>query len=195
MVALGPTQQAGARSRGWPFQLPLRAPWLVLLGFGLQVFAVRMSTGGALTPLRTALICVAWLPLLAWVRLNWRRSGVKVVALGLGLNLAVMLANGGLMPVTAGAIRQAGLTQQLSHAVTGQPLPRSKDVLMTPASTRLALLRDAIVMRPSNAPGYILSPGDVVLFAGLLWTLIALIPWRSRLLRPRTARAGLRSTV
>jgi hypothetical protein len=91
-------------------ELRLRAVWLFFVAFGLQVVAfpfgfLPWETGS--TPAK-----VLWLAsygcLLAAAVLNRGVRGVRIVALGLLLNLSAIVANGGLMPVLPGARDASG---------------------------------------------------------------------------------------
>jgi len=88
-------------------ELPLRAPWLFLSAVALQVVAFPVGV----MPWRTheAAASVLWVAsyglLLVAPILNRRLTGVPVVALGMMLNLAAILANRGTMPVRVAAMR------------------------------------------------------------------------------------------
>jgi hypothetical protein len=96
----------------------------------------------------------------AWVNRGWRP--MQLLAAGLVMNLAAMLANGGLMPVTPENAVAAGFADEVSRLQLGDAVPKSKDVLKESSETRLALLTDVIVL-PGWFPGRaVASPGDVV---------------------------------
>src|SRR5688572_24561325 len=90
-------------------ELRLRAPWLFLAAIALQLVAFPV----AFLPWRTdeTLASVLWVAsyglLVIAAVLNRRVAGVPVVAFGMGLNLAAILANRGTMPVTQEAMREA----------------------------------------------------------------------------------------
>jgi uncharacterized protein DUF5317 len=108
--------------------LPLRAPWLFLSAVALQVVAFPVGV----LPWRTheAVASVLWVAsyglLLAAAILNRRLTGVPIVALGMLLNLAAILANRGTMPVRVEAMHDAGrvaVTQANSTALADPALP------------------------------------------------------------------------
>jgi uncharacterized protein DUF5317 len=108
--------------------LPLRAPWLFLSAVALQVVAFPVG----FLPWRTheAAASVLWVAsyglLLAAAILNRRLAGVPIVALGMLLNLAAILANRGTMPVRIEAMHDAGrvaVTQANSTALADPALP------------------------------------------------------------------------
>ena len=90
--------------------LQLRGTWLAFTALGLQAVAFPLQLFPWRTP--TYLARPLWLlsyallvGMLAW---NRRVRGAAVVGLGLALNVAAILANGGLMPVRAAALRAEG---------------------------------------------------------------------------------------
>ena len=144
-------------------------------------------------PWRAGLIVLAYAPLALWVWFNRRWVGVLILGLGLALNLAVMAANGGMMPIEPSTINHAGLGWQLATTSLGHALPHSKDVLLSPGSIRLAPLRDWIVLGGPPLVGRVLSPGDLVLFAGAFVTLAEVI--RSLLVQPGATRRDVSSVA
>src|SRR5262245_51078447 len=106
-------------------ELPLRAPWLFLSAVVLQVVAFPVGV----LPWRTheAVASVLWVAsyglLLAAAALNRRITGVPIVALGMALNLAAILANRGTMPVRLEAMHAAGRTAvtQANSTALAQP--------------------------------------------------------------------------
>jgi Family of unknown function (DUF5317) len=135
-----------------------RLPWLVFLGLALQVgaeaAAVRIpgihgGAGGLI------LLAISYGLLVIFVALNFRLPGALLIGLGLFLNLAVILANGG-MPVSRRAVTVSGSHPglHLRHSVKHQWMGRG---------TRLAFLGDIIPLPPLG----VVSAGDVVLGAGV----------------------------
>ena len=96
------------------------------------------------------------------LRSPWH-AGMAVLVAGLVMNLAVMAANGGLMPVSPQTLVRGGHGRVLERVSVGQPLPRSKDVILHVEDMSLPLLVDRIVI-----PGWrgSLSFGDVVIAIG-----------------------------
>ena len=141
--------------------------WLAC-GLGLQVAWVQ-----GISPLLTAPGLLVWgmpLGLLAALRFVWlnrRYRGLWLLALGAGLNLAVMAANGGLMPVAPTALQAMGDRQR--HRI-GATLPMSKDGALPDSAARLAPLDDRLVFR-LGALHMACSIGDLLVLAGCLVTL------------------------
>lgn len=98
-------------------ELRLRGLWLFFLAFGIQVvafpFAFLPWTTGESTA--KALWLVSYGCLLAAAVANRRILGAQVVALGMALNLAAILTNGGRMPATPEAMEAAGLDFAVKH--------------------------------------------------------------------------------
>jgi hypothetical protein len=137
-------------------ELPLRAPYLFLVAIALQVIAFPVSA----LPWRTeetvaSLLWIASYGLLVVAAvLNRRITGVPVVALGMCLNLAAILANRGTMPVRVQAMHDAGrvaLTQANSTALD---------------SPRLQWLIDRWAAPEWIPFANVFSVGDVVIAAG-----------------------------
>jgi hypothetical protein len=109
--------------------------------------------------------------LFAWV--NRRSRLMRLLALGLVLNLAPMLANGGLMPVTPENAIRAGFAEEIARLEAGDAVPRSKDVLKAEDDTILAPLTDVIVL-PRWFPGRaVASAGDAVVATAVLLAVAA----------------------
>jgi hypothetical protein len=83
------------------------------------------------------------------------------VLVGAALNCAVILANGGRMPVVRHPLGQAGL----HWADAGTAVMDSHHVLATP-HTPLALLGDSIPLGLGGR-GFVASPGDLLMAAGI----------------------------
>jgi hypothetical protein len=106
--------------------------------------------------------------LIAFALVNRRVSGAWLVVAGLAFNLAVIAPNGG-MPVSAAAIERAG---GRDVTVTGD----QKHHLMTTMDVMRPLGDVIPVPSPISA---ILSIGDVALYAGLAWLVLAVMLGRS----------------
>jgi hypothetical protein len=100
-----------------------------------------------------------------WCIYNRDISGTAVVAVGIGLNLLVMGFHGGSMPVRADILH-------LSFGVVAAPgtiLVGSKDVVID--TSALWLLSDWIILS-LGATKVIVSPGDLIIVAGVAWWLL-----------------------
>ncbi len=108
----------------------------------------------------TLLIIFCWL--------NRRRTGLMLAALGIVLNMVVMAANGGTMPINA-----ATLAYLSGHEVSaGTSLPISKNRVLNDDVAALAWLGDRLLLPGPLAWLAAWSIGDVLLLVGvgqLLW--------------------------
>jgi uncharacterized protein DUF5317 len=90
---------------------------LAYAAFGLQVLAfpsgvLPWSISGNVA---RVLWLVSYALQITLILRNRHLRGVAIVGLGLACNLVAILANGGLMPVTQGALRAAGLTYKVHN--------------------------------------------------------------------------------
>jgi hypothetical protein len=117
--------------------------------------SVRGALAGVLRnwPMWAVAIVAALLALSSTSRGDWIRSvAIGLVAVGVVLNLIAMCANGGRMPVQTDEI----------------PSPTDSEHQIMGSNTRLWFLGDWIRVRD-----WLISPGDVCLYAGLAIALVA----------------------
>jgi hypothetical protein len=155
----------------------LRRPGVIepiLFAVAVSLFAVqdlaisRISPDGDLAWLRRTTFFVAT-PLVILVALHFRRfAGACLIALGIFMNFIPMAAHGGNMPVAYEVVRDSGNFPNVTEDQIGSQIENSKDVLLWKDDIRFEPLSDRIVF---TIPGYrpnIYSPGDVVIFVGVL---------------------------
>jgi hypothetical protein len=146
--------------------LPLRWPALPLICLVAQVVAMRL--GGPRTAgfdLPAGILLVSNLALLVMVWANRRVPGMLWLGLGLLLNMTVMLANGGYMPIAPETLERIG-GQAMAAAPAGTRLLGYKDIVLPREQTCLAVLSDVLVLPPPLAANAF-SPGDVLIAVGL----------------------------
>jgi hypothetical protein len=162
---------------------PLRLGWLAVVAFLVQaimMFAFAADQLEAQRSLHAALLMGSYVALMAVVWANRSAIGVSVIGLGLLLNLTVMAANGGFMPVARDVILAASPYSAEALPQDGARLPRSKNVLLPVADTRLAFLSDAIV-GPGIPVAKVYSLGDLVVALGAFtFVQMAMLPRRER---------------
>jgi hypothetical protein len=124
--------------------------WLLPVGFVLLAMATFVPADQH--ELAVTLILVSYLPLLGFVLLNRKLSGMWIAGIGILMNFTVIVANGG-MPVLAEAA-------QIASGSSGSLALGAKHVLLT-SGTSLPFLADVIPL-----PGAVLSLGDVFLAIG-----------------------------
>jgi hypothetical protein len=146
----------------------VRAVRLGLAALAVQALVVVLPLRAVGLPLGTGavLLLAALATLLGVARANGRLPGVPLVALGLLLNLVVVLANLG-MPVPADTLERAGIT-------VAQPAPDRPDAkhVLDHAGTRLGLLGDRLAVRPLRT---VTAYGTVIELAGLFLLLQHLV--------------------
>ena len=164
-----------ARWKGVAWQSPVfRATWLVALGFLPQLVAVYLPSTRRLWTNEAASLCLiaSQVLLLVFTALNIRIPGMPVLALGLVCNLAVIMANGGFMPLSTETAARLVSPTVLDRLVVGERVSHaSKDVLLREPSIRLPWLADRFVP-PQNFPyRFAFSLGDVFIAVGTFWIL------------------------
>ncbi len=152
-------------------RISFRCAWLILLGLGIQI--PLFSPLWSALPHADALWSPAYLLSMALVAvfcvLNWRIPGIPLLTLGLLLNSAAILANGGAMPASLHALRLAGLAstpEEVAAAVS------SNSALASPG-TPLWFLGDIWAIPQGFPFANVFSLGDVVLGLGGAWFVFA----------------------
>jgi hypothetical protein len=158
--------------------LRLRAVWLFYIAIALQI--VAFPSGVLPWHMGDVPARVLWLISYACVGaaalLNRRVAGAPVVALGMLLNLAAIVANGGHMPALPGAHEAAGIHSRLYNNSIAD------------ADPHLAWLVDRWAAPGWIPLGNVYSVGDLVLAVGTFAVVLSAMNVRVRL--PRAARAG-----
>jgi Family of unknown function (DUF5317) len=161
----------GGRLRGFE-RLSLRHWWLAPIGLGLQVLPLPDARHGTDLLVRMAVLGVSYALLLLFAGMNIRIPGMPLLFVGLTLNAVVVIANGG-MPYSRQALEASGQTAALKHLTADEG---SKHHLMT-SEDRLTPLADVI---PIPQPiGQVASVGDVFVYAGLAWLIVAVMRGRT----------------
>ena len=138
--------------------IDLRGGRLVVAALGLQVLAISIFPTWPHAVL-VGLHALSYVLAAAFVWTNRSVAGLPLIAAGGGLNALAIAVNGGQMPASEAAVRQAGLPVDVEHFV-------NSGVLEDP---RLALLGD-VFASPSWLPlQNVYSPGDLLLLAGAFW--------------------------
>jgi len=165
-----------ARWSGRDWHPPIfRAVWLVVLGFLPQMVAFYLPYTRRLLSDEVAsisLVC-SQMMLLVFALVNAQLPGMLLLAFGLGCNLAVIMANGGFMPLTLSAATNLVDPSVLNSLVIGERISSaSKDILLPESQILLPWLSDRFVP-PSFMPyRFAFSLGDVFVAVGAFWMLI-----------------------
>ena len=149
--------------------LPIAWPWVVPVAFFGQIAAIYGPWPVSDNAVAIPLIVGTHVALLAMGLRNIRVVGMPVAAVGVAMNLAVMLANGGLMPVAPETLQRAGRTEawKIGDGSPGTRLTQSKDVIRLPEETWFEPLADRFTTGLPGRLSIIFSLGDLVLLAGV----------------------------
>ncbi len=149
--------------------LRLRWGWIAIVAFVAQMVFIYQKpvqkVVGAWGWQELALMG-SYLLLLAATWANRHLHGMTLITLGLLLNLLVMAANGGWMPVSPEAVRRAGLAHLAPSLAPGARLSSSKDIVLLRAQTRLWFLSDIFVLPKPFPVSSVFSIGDVASVLG-----------------------------
>jgi Family of unknown function (DUF5317) len=143
-------------------QLEIRLPWLAGLAWLCQVALFVSPLSTALQSWEIAIYVFTVVLLGVVVYANRALPGVGLFGLGLVLNAATIVANGGYMPVSESALRAVGDTQSLQLLQRGEA--RQKAILMNSQSP-LWFLGDVLPFPPV---GKVYSLGDLTAAVGVL---------------------------
>jgi hypothetical protein len=140
--------------------------WLAGLALAIQIVAVYGATGNSHLYLQRGALVVSSLLLLPVVWRNHRYPGLALIGLGLALNLAVMVANGGFMPITPEAVARIEHGHLIAHLDGVARMSGSKGIVLPREETALWVLSDILII-PSPFPvASAFSLGDVLVAVG-----------------------------
>jgi hypothetical protein len=162
-----------AFSRAWLQKESLQAPalrhmWLVLLAFLPQWVAFGFPATARQIPQQPAAMALvsSQILLLAFIWLNHDQPGVWLLGTGLVLNLAAIIANGGLMPISPETVARLLPGAPPGSWQIGQRLGMDKDIVLQVGQTHLPWLADRFLL-PAGFPWQAaFSLGDVLIGLG-----------------------------
>lgn len=163
-----------ARRAGSRFTAPrlrmIGLVWLAFLPQWLVFFqpdlAGRLPDTGA-----SLVLCSSLLLLLVFAWFNRRLAGLRLMGLGLLLNLLVIALNGGWMPISPRTVQQIYPQAPADQWQVGQRLGSGKDIVLYPEYTRLGFMSDCFVLPAWTGYPLAFSLGDIVLAVGVGWLL------------------------
>ena len=162
-----------ARWRGQPYQTPeLRHLWLVFVAFLPQFIVVYLRITLNLFPdwIVAVFLTASQILLLVFVWLNRHIFSMSILLCGVLLNLSVMTANGGFMPISPQTASRLVPENVLRDVQPGSRFG-TKDILLSPQETRFELLADRF-LPPIWFPYQVaFSLGDVFIALGVFWLL------------------------
>lgn len=153
----------------------LSRPWLAAIAFLPQLYVLHLPA--VQSPLSDELAPVALIAsqtlLLAFVWCNRRQPGGWLLGFGLTMNLLVITANGGLMPISPQMVAKLVPNASPGSWEVGSRLWQGKDIVLTLETTRLWWLSDWL-FSPAWFPYRVaFSPGDVLMSCGafrMVWS-------------------------
>jgi len=159
--------------------IPLRYAWLVLIAVVLQIPLLR-SPAGPLNGFRLqqVLLLVSYLFLFVFLWNNRHIRTIWILGLGISLNLLVILANLGWMPITPQTLVRINPGSSLQDWREEQHYAYSKDLILARENTRLWILSDILVVPPPFPIPVAFSLGDLFIALGILWLMIQPYPTR-----------------
>lgn len=179
--------------RAWLHRQPYRWPDIQRIELAFIAFLPQAlvffvpQTGRFASPHLAALILPVSLGILVlFVWYNRNLPGFWLLGLGLLLNLAVIAANGGLMPISPETM--AVLYDTHSPEIIASHTIGTKSIVLPVAETRLEWLADRFTVPDRSPIQFAYSLGDVFLVAGAFWAL-----WVGGASRPQTPGAWLES--
>jgi uncharacterized protein DUF5317 len=147
----------------------------------LQVVIISVAPGGS--PWLHRVVYVGSYALAAvFVAANWRRAGMRVLALGAAFNLTAILANDGVMPASRSALRVAGMLTNSTGFLNSAAVPHA----------RLLFLGDIFPVPHAVPLANVYSIGDVCIAIGVAIAVHSLAG--SRLVKPPPTRRGTNSS-
>jgi hypothetical protein len=140
--------------------------WLAGLALAIQIGAVYWATGDSYLYLQRGALVVSSFLLLPVLWCNRRSPGLVLIGLGLALNLAVMVVNGGFMPITPEAVARIGHQHLIVHLDGVERMSGSKGIVLPREETALWVLSDILIIPPPFPVASAFSLGDVLVAVG-----------------------------
>jgi Family of unknown function (DUF5317) len=161
---------AGGRLRNFE-HVRIRGWWLAPIGLLLQVQFQSFWHPGR--DVSVALLIASYVLLLLFAALNIQLAGFVLIFIGLAMNMLVVSINGG-MPVDRDALIDSGqkaiLSELIHHGGSKHHLATDDDVLRP--------IADVIAIPPPIRQ--VVSAGDLVVYAGVVWLVVATMRGRPR---------------
>jgi len=154
----------------------LKATGLVLLAFVPQFFIFFLPSTRARIPDTTASILFigSLVVLIVFSLFNIRKPSFWPITGGFLLNALVILLNGGWMPISPAMVQRLLPDTVANTWRVGERLGFSKDIVLLPENTRLWFLSDRFSLSSWLNYQIAFSPGDIIIFAGIIWLLWSL---------------------
>jgi hypothetical protein len=152
-------------------RLRLKRAWLpltmVFMQFTFVLFPPVQDAG--LLALRPWITISSYALLVLFLYANRRIPGMRVILVGGALNLAVIAANGGYMPVTRESLELSGHLDEIFRQGDREFVLGSKDIVLERSETHLLPLSDMLKVPWGQEVPVTFSLGDVFITAGAAW--------------------------
>jgi hypothetical protein len=168
----------------------LRPRWwgLVLLGLGIQFVPLPDGVAGTDLVIRTAVLALSYSLLLTFGLVNVRMPGMFLVVIGLACNMTVIVVNGG-MPASAQTLIDSGQEDVLAYLRDQEVTDQGADKHhLLNDDDQLTFLADVIAV--PQPIGQAVSVGDILVYAGLTWLIVATMRGWTPSARPAGWRRG-----
>ncbi len=144
--------------------------WLVVLAVIPQLLAFHLPSTSRLISdsVASAILVCSQLLLLIFAIVNRNLPGFWALGLGLGLNLLVILANGGWMPISLEVANEITPTAHNAWQI-GDRFGMNKDIILSTDTMKFPLLSDRFTLPWQIA----FSLGDILIALGAFWLLWA----------------------
>lgn len=149
----------------------VRFAWLVIVAFLPQFFAFYLPATRDRMPdawVAAGLIASDAL-LLVFCWFNRHLAGMWLLAAGAALNLLVIAANGGFMPISPQTASHLIPPAVLETLPIGERFGAGKDILLLPENTRFVWLSDRFLLPDWFRYQVAFSLGDTLIAAGAFW--------------------------
>ena len=152
---------------------PLAKTWLVIVALAPQIFflylpGIRTWVADNLAAIGLV-ISLVLLMVFCWF--NRRLSGVWLLTLGLSLNLLVIAANDGFMPISPRIASRLVSPEILATLHNGDRFGY-KDIFLFPNHTRLIWLSDYFLPPAGFFYQFTFSLGDMFIAGGAFWVMV-----------------------
>ncbi len=175
-------------------RLRLRHAWFPVALFVLQKVIVELPIVKATTAtyLSPALLTASYAALMLFLLVNLSVPGIKLVLIGSLLNLTVILANGGHMPVTREGLERTGHADRIVVRDELALVKGSKSIVLEPEGTRLYLMSDIFRVPEPYPFATNFSLGDVAITAGVAVMVLRTMLYEAEADAGRTMRENSR---